>query len=704
MSSNCNNRALILAVDDEAIQLEVIKGALNAHYQVISTTSPQQALVLAEQYTPDIVLLDIDMPEINGFDLCRLLQKIPALLSTSFVFITSHNDAEIEVKALELGAVDFIAKPIHTNVCLMRIKNQMVIRQQAESVKEALNQTHAEKTHLQTILRSIGDGVVATDINKKITFINPVAQRLTGFLASEAIGNAITDILKLNYSSNTSTALAPLDIAMAQKRVITMSLDVELCSRSGKQYQIELTASPLFDIENINLIGGVVAFQNISDVVAMANQMTHLANHDHLTGLPNRVSLNNQLKQEVARARHTNHLVAVLMFDIDNFKYLNDTIGHNKGDEIIKTVANRLQMVCNDTTIISRVGGDEFVVLLVDCASHDQIDKIASQIFEEISKPFDVLEERYRLTMSMGISICPSDANTADDLIRHADTAMFKVKSEGRNGHAFYNETLSDELRERVNIEKLLHQRLDENALIIHYQPKYSLTTGAISGVEALVRLLGHEEQLIPPDKFISVAEKSNLIQLLGEQVLTKSCLQAKKWLDGGVKMGVAVNIGASQFNAPGFVALIANTLQKYDIPPHLLELEITESALLQNVVNANKTISALQSLGVTVALDDFGTGYSSLSYLRSFNFDLLKIDKAFIRDICENKQAFSIFTAIKNMAKSLNLRLVCEGIETIQQQQMLKALKCEQGQGYLFCRPLPPVDLEASFPEVFNS
>jgi len=703
MSSTCNNKGLILAVDDEAIQLEVIASALNAHYQVIKTTSPQHALSLAEQYTPDIVLLDIDMPEINGFDLCKLLQKIPTLLSTSFVFITSHHDAEIEVKALELGAVDFITKPIHTNVCLMRIKNQMVIRQQAESVKKALNQTHAEKTHLKAILRSIGDGVVATDINKKVTFINPVAQRLTGFLASEATGNAITDILKLNYSSNTSATLDPLDIAMSQKREITMSLDVELCSRSGERYQIELTASPLFDIENIDLIGGVLAFQNISDVVALANQMTHLANHDHLTGLPNRVSLNNQLKQEIARARHTNHLVAVLMLDIDNFKYLNDTIGHDKGDEVIKTVANRLKMICDDTAIISRVGGDEFVVLLVDCTSHDQIDNIASQIFEEISKPFCLLDERYRLTLSMGISLYPSDANTADDLIRHADAAMFKVKSEGRNAHAFYNETLSDELKERVNIEKLLHQRLDENALIIHYQPKYSLTTGAINGVEALVRLVGHEGQLIPPDKFISVAEQSNLIQLLGEQVLAKSCLQVKKWLDAGVRIGVAVNIGASQFNAPGFVELIASTLQRYDVPPPLLELEITESALIQNVVNANKTISALQSLGVTVALDDFGTGYSSLSYLRSFNFDLLKIDKAFIKDICENKQAFSILTAIKTMAKSLNLRLVCEGIETMQQQQMLEALKCEQGQGYLFCRPLPSDELEAKFPAVFG-
>ncbi|WP_394222875.1 EAL domain-containing protein [Alteromonas gracilis] len=704
MSSINNSDALILAVDDEEIQLEVIKSALHTHYQVLTSTSPQQALVLAEKHTPDIVLLDIDMPDINGFDLCKLLQKIPTLLSASFVFITSHHDPELEAKALELGAVDFITKPIHANVCLMRIKNQMVIRQQAESVKSALHQTHAEKTQLKAILRSIDDGVIATDTSKKVTFINPVAQRLTGFLASEATGKAITDILKLNYSENKSTLLDPLDIAMSQKRVITMSLDVELWGRKGKRYQIELTASPLFDIENINLIGGVLTFQNISDMVSMANQMTHLVNHDHLTGLPNRVCLNSRLKHEISRARHTNHLVAVLMFDIDNFKYLNDTIGHEKGDEVIRSVAKRLQMVCDDSAVISRIGGDEFVVLLIDCASHDQIDKIATKISREVSKPFSVLEERYRLTLSMGISIYPTDSLSADDLIRHADAAMFKVKSEGRNGHVFYDETLTDELKERVNIEKLLHQRLDENALIIHYQPKYSLTSGNIVGVEALVRLIGYEGQLIPPDKFISVAEKSNLIRLLGEQVLVKSCLQVKKWLESDVVMRVAINIGASQFNAPGFADLIARTLQEYKVPPHLLELEITESALIQNVVNANKTILALQSLGVTIALDDFGTGYSSLSYLRSFNFDLLKIDKAFIRDICGNKQAFSILTAIKTMAKSLNLRLVCEGIETMQQQKMLEALKCEQGQGYLFCRPLPSEELEAKFPEVFGS
>ncbi len=686
-------KGVVLAVDDQEADLLIVENALKDYYSVIKTTSPFEALKLAEKHSPDVILLDIEMPDMDGFTLCKALQAIPTLVNTSFIFITSHKDVQSEAQALEIGAVDFISKPIHMEVCRLRVKSQITIKQQARSLHQAYSAMHREKTHLNTILHCIGDAVIATDKDAKITYINPVGQRLTGWTDKQAQGESIDTVMNLQDASSGKKMENPLKVALRQRRTVAMALNAELVAKDGERYRVEDTASPIVDMAG-HLSGGVIVFQDVTDAIAMAIQMTHLTNHDQLTGLPNRVLLHDRMLQSITLAESTGHMVATLLIDLDNFKYINDAVGHHLGDNIIQHVARRLDGVVDSRDTVSRIGGDEFVVMISDCKSMNCINRVSSQILDAINEPFVLNGEEHRLSVSMGISIYPKDANTPEELMRHADTAMYKVKSEGKNNIAFYSNSLSHELEERLSIEKLLHQRIKEDALEVYFQPKYSLINGELTGMEALVRMFNQTGQLLPPIVFIPVAEESDLIIQLGKQVLEKSCRQAKMWLDEGRPTKVAVNIGAAQFNKFGFTKTVADTLLKCDLPAKYLELEITESALVENINAAKQAITSLQKIGISIALDDFGTGYSSLSYLRSFNFNVLKVDRSFINDIALEEQARNLFKAIKHLADSLNLNVVCEGVENEAQLNILKEMGCTEAQGYYFSKPLPVDEL----------
>ena len=694
------HKGVVLAVDDQEADLLIVENALSDYYSVIKTTSPLEALKLAEEHLPDVILLDIEMPEMDGFTLCKALQAIPALINTSFIFITSHKSVNSEAQALEIGAVDFISKPIHMEVCRLRVKSQITIKQQARSLHQAYTVMHREKTHLNTILHCIGDAVIATDKEARISYITPVGQRLTGWTDKQAEGKPIDTIMVLQDASTGTPMENPLKVALRQRRTVAMALNTELISKNGERFRVEDTASPIVDMAG-HVSGGVIVFQDVTDAIAMATQMTHLTNHDQLTGLPNRVLLHDRMQQAITVAESTGHMVATLLIDLDNFKYINDAVGHHLGDNIIQHVARRLDGVVDTRDTVSRIGGDEFVVMISDCKNMSCINRVSTQILEAIKDPFTLAGEEHRLSVSMGISIYPNDAKTPEELMRHADTAMYKVKSEGKNNIAFYSNSLSHELEERLSIEKLLHQRIKEEALEVYFQPKYSLVDGQLTGMEALVRMFNQSGQLLPPIVFIPVAEESDLINQLGKQVLEKSCRQAKRWLDEGRPTKVAVNIGASQFNKFGFTKTVADTLLKCDLPAKYLELEITESALIENINAAKQAITSLQKIGITIALDDFGTGYSSLSYLRSFNFNVLKVDRSFINDIADEEQARNLFNAIKHLADSLNLNIVCEGVENEAQLKVLQEMGCTEAQGYYFSKPLPAEELENAWASI---
>lgn len=685
-----SDQGCVLAVDDQHSELLIIEAALGNYYKVVTTSSAETAIELATLHLPDVILLDIEMPGMNGFELCKRLQEIPSLADSSFIFITSHNSSDYETKALKLGAADFIAKPLHLEICRLRVKNQMMIKQQGWALSKAFKSLHLEKEHLHTILNSIGDAVIATNRESRVTFMNPVAERLTGWLEKEAIGNKITTVMDLRDASTNHPMLNPLDVAMTQQRTVAMAINAKLVSLDGSEYRVEDTASPVFDSLDHKLLGGILVFQDVSDAVAMSTQMTHLTNHDHLTGLPNRVLLHDRMLQAINAIGNTNKKVALLLIDLDNFKYLNDSLGHQVGDNVIIHIASRLESFAQHRATVSRIGGDEFVILIPACDHLSSINLLAERVIDGIREPLVINDEEHRLSVSMGISVYPVDAATPEELISHADTAMYKVKNTSKNGYTYYSDELFNGMKERMIIEKLIHKRLSERAVEVYFQPKYELATGTMHGVEALARIFDPDGTMISPQTFIPVAEEAGLITDLGIQVLDKSCAAAKQWLTAGTPLKVAVNIGASQFNDVNFTATVADILLKHELPARYLELEITESALIANINSAKKSIMQLQKIGISIALDDFGTGYSSLSYLRSFNFDVLKIDRSFVKDIDNDEQAQNIIKAIVNLAQSLKLLIVCEGIETETQLAFLAGIGCHEGQGYYYTPPLP--------------
>ena len=693
----------ILVVDDDPGALAVLASGLEDLAQVSTAENGQEGLALAAISQPDIVLLDIELPDINGFDVCKRIKEQAYTKVPSVIFITSHHDYETERKALEMGGIDFITKPFDLTLCRARVNNHLQLKLQERAVISARRQIEEERQYLKVILNSIADAVIATDEEGKITFINPVAQRLTGWHKDSAIGLPIGEVMVISDATTNQPLPNPVEIALKEKRVVAMALNAKITNRLGREYRVEDSAAPIRDKQQ-NLVGCVIVFQDVTESIALATQMTHLANHDQLTGLPNRMLLHDRVLQSISRAQISRKSVALLLIDIDNFKYLNDALGHSVGDIVITQVAQRLEHLCDTETTLARVGGDEFVVMIPEINSHNVTDIVAMDIIEAIQEPFSISGEEHKLSVSVGISFYPTDSSNAEELMRHADTAMYRAKTTGKNRYCYFSTNLQLELNERVSIEKSLRTALENESLIVQYQPKYNLVSGTITGAEALVRLAGEDGSMIPPDKFIEFAEESGLIHDLGRQVLQQSIQTAKKLERQGHPLKIAVNISAQQFHESDICNQLEDMLIEAALPSHLLELEVTESALMTDFEETRDILTQLSSLGISIALDDFGTGYSSLSYLRMFPLDILKIDRSFVKDMLADEQAKNIVDVIVHLAHSLGLKLVGEGIETAEQWETLKQINCEEGQGYYFSKPINENDffsLLANEPQV---
>ncbi|MGB1201860.1 MAG: putative bifunctional diguanylate cyclase/phosphodiesterase, partial [Cognaticolwellia aestuarii] len=409
------------------------------------------------------------------------------------------------------------------------------------------------------------------------------------------------------------------------------------------------------------------------------------------------------LTQSMARANFNKSKVSLLLLDLDKFKYINDAMGHHVGDEIIAHIGHSLdKFTCNDITV-ARVGGDEFALVVPHGIHITSIEALISQVLEVIGKPFRVAGEEHVLSASLGISVFPDDANSVEEILRHADSAMYKAKQIAANSYCYFSHDLQEEMNKRLEVGNYLRKALETNDLQVHYQPKYDLKTDDIIGAEALVRLKGADDEFISPIHFIEYAEESGLIYLLGEQVLEKSCIAAKKWLDSGYPKKVAVNVSAKQFMSTTLVDTVASILEKTSLPSRYLELEVTESALIDSYDQTITQLKLIADMGVSLALDDFGTGYSSLSYLRLFPLDVLKIDQSFVRDMLSDSQSLDIVTAIVDLANSLKLDIVAEGIETPEQKSKLQALGCAIGQGFLMGKPMPFDKITQQLSSLYN-
>lgn len=535
------------------------------------------------------------------------------------------------------------------------------------------------------------DGIIITNGEGKILTVNRVFSEVTGYSREEVLGR---DPSLLQSGKHDSEFYKDFWHSLAT----TGQWQGEIWNRrkNGEIYAewMNLSSVKNEDGETLHYIS---VFSDITERKRTEDKIIHQAYHDALTNLPNRVLFKDRLEQALAFAHRIQHQnVAVLFMDLDRFKFINDTLGHDAGDQLLREVATRLHNCVRTSDTVARLGGDEFTILLPEVDHADEAILVASKVLEAMKHPFILAEQEIFVTVSIGISIYPNDGENVGTLMKNADAAMYHVKGQGRAGFHLYTNDLSLQTMRRLELQNQLYNALDRNEFILHYQPQTDVVSGEIFGVEALIRWQHPTLGLVPPGEFIPEAEETGLIQPIGAWVLEEACCQVKEWLNMGFPLQVAVNLSGRQFHKKDLTGLVTRTLHLCGLPPELLELEITESVAMENAEHSLHTLQSITQTGVQTAIDDFGTGYSSLSQLKKMPLHTLKIDRSFIKDLMTDSDDSAIVTAIITMAHSLGLKVIAEGVETAQQLQRLQELGCDRAQGYLLGRPMPPHEITA--------
>jgi diguanylate cyclase (GGDEF)-like protein/PAS domain S-box-containing protein len=565
------------------------------------------------------------------------------------------------------------------------LKEEVRIREAAEQA--ALQSTavaRENESRFEQLAAAANEGLVFHDAGA-IVNANQAFARMVGMPAESLVGRS------------------PLEFVAASQRKVLAALlagerdgeaEITLRERNGRQLAVAVSVRN-FDYNGRSL--RLASVRDVSDKRAAEDRARYLAQHDGLTGLPNRSQLEENLKQALALAKRQQFRLGLLMLDLDRFKGINDTLGHGSGDELICAVAERLKHNLRTEDLIARPGSDEFLVMLPFVKDSQDLARAAAKLQRCFEDPFEIDGRALYVTLSIGIGTFPHDGETPDQLIVAAETAMYQAKKGGGNGFAFYAAEMSALAREHLTLETQLRQALDRGEFLLHYQPQIDLQTEKIVGVEALIRWNMPGQGMIAPLKFIPVAEMSGLIVPIGEWVMTEACRQAQAWQERGAQpVRVAINVSARQFKDPQLIHKIAQCLESTGLDPRLLELELTESIVMEDPANSAQRLNQIRDLGVSISIDDFGTGYSSLSYLKQFPIDTLKIDRSFVRDVNIDPHNAAIVTAILAMARQLQIEVVAEGIETRDQQEFLASHGCEMGQGYYFSKPLPAAECDA--------
>ena len=631
----------------------------------------------------DIILLDLGLPDARGLEAVRRAHA--AAPGVPLVVLTGLDDDSLAGRALQEGAQDYLIKGQIETRGLLRALRYAVER---KIIEDAL---FVEKERAQVTLNSIGDAVICTDIVGNISFLNLVAERMTGWSSQEAVGQAMAEVLQIVDATSRETIPNPMERAVEQDRTVHLPLNCLLIRRDGFEIPIEDSVSPIHD-RGGQATGAVIVFRDVSVAQAMALQMTHTAQHDFLTALPNRILLNDRVSQAITLAPRHGKKVALLFLDLDGFKHINDSLGHPIGDKLLQSIAGRLVDCVRGSDTVSRQGGDEFVVLLSEVDQPEDAAITARRMLQTVAEAHSIDRHDLHVTASIGLSVYPDDGLDAETLIKNADTAMYQAKENGRQSYQFFKPAMNVRAVERQFIEEGLRRALERQEFALHYQPKINLRTGEITGAEALIRWTHPIRGAVSPAQFIPVAEDCGLILPIGNWVLHEACKQAQAWLDAGLHLGtMAVNISAMEFRDEHFLEGVFAILKNTGLDPRFLELELTESVLMKRAESTESILKTLRARGVQVAVDDFGTGYSSLSYLRKFPIDALKIDQSFVRQITTAPNETSIVTAVISMGRSLKLRIVAEGVETQEELLFLQTHQCEEAQGYYFSRPMLP-------------
>lgn len=687
-------RPLVLVVDDEPGIRSLISDTLSqAGFEVDAVSSGQEAVSRFPSLKPDLVLLDVIMPGMNGYDVCSSLRQLPQAAHIPIVFMTSHEDTESVARAYEAGATDFMSKPFNPLILGHRVR--YLLRAGA-----ALRELSRSKEHLAHAQHLAQVGSWEWDLPKRQLRVSERAAIILGLSIREFSG-----------SLDEFLSLAPAAVGSLFKSVLQGGFsphhpsrqDHTLTMPNGEQRTVSLQARalPTEDGRTAASLTGTV--QDITERRRIEEQIHHLAYYDSLTGLPNRLLFRDRAQQALAAAERHEAMLGILFLDIDRFKFINDSLGHSAGDALLKQVAERVveAIRASDSVVrpgtaetagaVARLGGDEFTILLPDLRQPDHASGIARRILSAIAHPFLVEGREVFITGSIGISLHPNDGENLQELLKNADTAMYQAKNEGRNNYQFYSRSMNEMAADRLALENDLRRAIERNELRLYYQPLVDIHTGCVLGVEALLRWVHPTRGLLLPGRFVDLIEEIGLGQAVGEWVLETACRETAPWRSlEGRPLLVAVNISNAQFSDRGLITRLSRQLRETGFDPGRLELELTETIMMPQPEEAAAVLQQLKGMGVRLALDDFGTGYSSIGHLRTLPFDAVKIDRSFITEVATNATDATIAKAMITMAHARNLRVLAKGIETIPQWSLLRQLGCDEVQGYLFCPPVP--------------
>jgi diguanylate cyclase (GGDEF)-like protein/PAS domain S-box-containing protein len=564
------------------------------------------------------------------------------------------------------------------------------------AVMEDLTERNALATELaaselfEVTLRLIGDGVITTDAYGYIDLINPVAEAMLGCSRTEAHGQPLAQMLHLFDEHTGERLVDPVQRCLAEQRYVGLQQSVMLRSRDGQDYAIQHTVTPIQSRDD-QVLGTVMVFQDVSVTRALSARMSHLAEHDALTDLPNRLLLQDRIAQCCQRGQREATRFAVMMLDLDHFKHINDTYGHTAGDTLLRVVADRLANTLRASDTVCRLGGDEFVILLADLPVGDDAADVAEKILREVARPVELAMAMVDLSVSLGIATFPEDGADPEVLMRHADTAMYRAKRDGRNGYCFFTRAMDDAATQRLALEQDLRTALVNGEFTLHFQPVINVERRQVVGAEALVRWQRPGGGLVAPGRFVPTAEESHLILPLGRWVMRQACEQHLEWRDHGFGLiRMSVNVSPIELEDPQFVSHLTELLGELDMDSSFLEIEITEATLMHEGAGALAVLHQIKSLGVRIAVDDFGAGYSSLSDLKRLPLDTIKIDASFVRPLADSPADREIVRAILTVGQGLGLRVIAEGVESPEQFNALHGLGCVEMQGHLLARAAP--------------
>jgi diguanylate cyclase (GGDEF)-like protein/PAS domain S-box-containing protein len=626
------------------------------------------------------IFLNLFLPDSQGIETIDRLLAISS--PASIVVLGGVDDEGICREAMRRGAQDFLLEGHIDSYLLERAIRNIVEREIARQ------ELFIERDRAQVTLNSIGDAVLSTDVLGNVVYLNAVAEHMTGWSKREAVGHPLGDVFQILDGATHKPSPNPLELAIQLDKAVGLSANCILVRRDGYECAIEDSAAPIHDRDG-QVTGAVIVFHDVSMARAVVMEMSHLAQHDALTDLPNRMMLNDRLTQAISLARRNHHLLAVLFLDLDGFKNINDSLGHSVGDKLLLSVSARLLGCVRKSDTVSRQGGDEFVVLLPEVTHAADAAVIAAKIITELKNVHDIGEHRLHVTVSVGISTYPDHGENGETLIKNADTAMYHAKQCGHDNFQFFKPDMSLRAVERQSLEGQLRYSLERQELLLHYQPKLNLKTGAITGVEALVRWQHPVRGLVLPGQFLTIAEDTGMIVAIGQWVLREACRQTREWLDAGLQaVPVAVNISFLEFRNKQFLEHVQVALKETCLDPKYLDLELTETVLMQHAESTIYVLGQLKDIGLRLAVDDFGTGYSSLSYLTRFPIDSLKLDQSFVHNIITKSNDAIVISAVIGMAHNLKQSIVAEGVESKEQVAFLQAHGCDEGQGYYFSRP----------------